>query len=203
MIALAKAGCTTKTKLINAAHTLIWANSYAHVSVEDICRQAGVQKGSFYHFFESKAELAVAALEDHWLTIQPKFDAIIENHTTARAQIKALAREILNKQRDALELSGVVCGCPYATVASELSTSNTSLRDISNAIGERVTEYIEKILRQAAQEGLIPTRGIKARAQQMHIYAIGAMMQSRITNTLDPVGAALEKAMMQLSGLAT
>lgn len=192
---------TTKNKLIDAAHALIWASSYAHVSVEDICRQAGVQKGSFYHFFESKAELAAAALEDHWREVQPKFDAILANHQTAREQLKALAREILEKQRDALEASGIVCGCPYATVASELNTSNASLRDISNAIGERITGYLEKILRHAAREGLIPNRGIKARAQDLHVYIIGAMVYSRITNTLEPVGSTLENALLQLAGM--
>ena len=57
---MARLPSTTKRTLIDAAHDLIWANSYAHVSVEDICRKAGVQKGSFYHFFASKAELAAA-----------------------------------------------------------------------------------------------------------------------------------------------
>ena len=36
--------CTTRQTLVDAAHALIWANSYAHVSVEDICRK---QKDSF------------------------------------------------------------------------------------------------------------------------------------------------------------
>ncbi len=198
---MAKAPCTTKTKLIDAAHSLIWANSYAHVSVEDICRQAGVQKGSFYHFFDSKAALAAAALEDHWQEVKPKLDAIVANHTTAREQLRALAREILNKQRTALETSGVVCGCPYATVASELSTTNERLRAISSQMSERFSGYFETILRHAAREGRIPARGIKARAQQMHIYAIGAMMQSRIMNTLDPVGTSFEKGLMQLAGM--
>lgn len=193
--------CNTKTKLIDAAHTLIWANSYAHVSVEDICRQAGVQKGSFYHFFDSKAALAAAALEDHWREVKPKLDAIVENHATAPAQLKALAREILKKQRDAFESSGVVCGCPYATVASELSTTHESLREISSQMSERFCGYFEKILRHAVREGRIPARGIKARAQQMHVYAIGAMMHSRITNTLEPVGISLEKALLQLAGM--
>jgi len=36
---------------------------YGVVTIDDICQRAGVKKGSFYYFFESKSALAVAALE--------------------------------------------------------------------------------------------------------------------------------------------
>lgn len=198
---MARLPSTTKRTLIDAAHDLIWANSYAHVSVEDICRKAGVQKGSFYHFFASKAELAAAALEDHWLELEPKLEAIVSTNKTPRAQLRALCREILAKQQTALETTGMVCGCPYVTVGSEISSSNADLRTISCTMSDRICSYLERILRHGARDGLIPARGIKTRAQQMHIYIIGAMMQARITNRLEAVGAPLEAALLAISGL--
>ncbi|MCW2286501.1 AcrR family transcriptional regulator, partial [Rhodoblastus acidophilus] len=53
----------TKRRLIAAALELIWRSSYGSVSVDDICKAADVRKGSFYHFFPSKADLAVAAMD--------------------------------------------------------------------------------------------------------------------------------------------
>ena len=53
-------------RLMDAARDLIWEESYGAVTIDDICKRAEVQKGSFYHFFESKAPLAVAALERMW-----------------------------------------------------------------------------------------------------------------------------------------
>ena len=55
-------------RLMNAALDLIWEESYGTVTIDDICKRAEVKKGSFYYFFASKAELAVAALEKMWLT---------------------------------------------------------------------------------------------------------------------------------------
>ena len=55
-----------KERLMNAAMDLIWENSYGSTSVDAICEKAGAKKGSFYYFFESKSELAVAALEADW-----------------------------------------------------------------------------------------------------------------------------------------
>src|SRR6266852_4586261 len=55
-----------KEKLLAVAFDLIWNNSYGAVSVDQICARARVNKGSFYYYFPSKADLAVAAYEAFW-----------------------------------------------------------------------------------------------------------------------------------------
>jgi TetR/AcrR family transcriptional repressor of nem operon len=52
---------SAKTKMLDAAVDVIRAKGYSATSVDDICRTAGVTKGAFFHHFESKEELAVAA----------------------------------------------------------------------------------------------------------------------------------------------
>jgi len=51
----------SKLKLIEASTNVIRAKGYAATTVDDICHKAGVTKGSFFHHFKSKDELAVAA----------------------------------------------------------------------------------------------------------------------------------------------
>jgi len=53
-------------RLMDAALALMWEESYGSVTIDHICQRANVKKGSFYYFFKSKAELAVAALEKLW-----------------------------------------------------------------------------------------------------------------------------------------
>jgi TetR/AcrR family transcriptional repressor of nem operon len=55
----------SKTKLLDAALHVIRTKGYTATRVEDICEAAGVTKGSFFHHFNSKEDLAVAAAE-HW-----------------------------------------------------------------------------------------------------------------------------------------
>ena len=51
----------SKTKLLNAALNVIRAKGYAATTVDDICHAAGVTKGSFFHHFKSKDDLALSA----------------------------------------------------------------------------------------------------------------------------------------------
>src|SRR6187401_3036749 len=51
----------SKLKLLDATRDVVRQRGYAATRVEDICAAAGVTKGSFFHHFDSKDELALAA----------------------------------------------------------------------------------------------------------------------------------------------
>jgi TetR/AcrR family transcriptional repressor of nem operon len=53
----------TKERLLDAVQQLMLSKGYAATSVDDICRDAGVTKGGFFHHFPSKESAAQAALE--------------------------------------------------------------------------------------------------------------------------------------------
>ncbi len=55
----------SKRKLLDAAMHVIRSKGYTATRVEDVCEEAGLTKGSFFHHFKSKEELAVAAAE-YW-----------------------------------------------------------------------------------------------------------------------------------------
>jgi len=52
----------SKTKLLNAAMHVFRAKGYTATTVDDICGKAGVTKGSFFHHFKSKDDLALACI---------------------------------------------------------------------------------------------------------------------------------------------
>jgi TetR/AcrR family transcriptional repressor of nem operon len=57
----ATAKIDARTRLLEAAAHAIRAQGYSATSVDDICREAQLTKGAFFHHFESKEDLAVAA----------------------------------------------------------------------------------------------------------------------------------------------
>lgn len=54
---------SSRERLLDAAIELIRTKGYAAMRVEDVCEATGLTKGSFFHHFASKEEIAMAAAE--------------------------------------------------------------------------------------------------------------------------------------------
>jgi TetR/AcrR family transcriptional repressor of nem operon len=71
-----------RQKLLNAALRLIREKGYAATTVDDICEAAGVTKGAFFHHFDNKVALGVAAA-DYWSEMTGAFFAAAPYHKHA------------------------------------------------------------------------------------------------------------------------
>src|SRR6201985_507852 len=72
----------SKTKFLNAAMHVIRVKGYTATRIEDVCAEAGVTKGSFFHHFKSKEDLALAAAA-HWQARTSEFFATAPYHAPA------------------------------------------------------------------------------------------------------------------------
>lgn len=54
----------TRDRILATARELFHGRSYADEGVKEICDIAKVQKGSFYHFYPYKQNLAMAVIDD-------------------------------------------------------------------------------------------------------------------------------------------
>src|SRR5262245_10630984 len=52
----------TKEKLLDAAQELMLTQGYTATSVDEVCQSAGLTKGSFFHYFQSKEDLGMAVV---------------------------------------------------------------------------------------------------------------------------------------------
>lgn len=79
---------SARQELLRAALGLIREQGYASTSVDELCAQAGVTKGAFFHHFSSKEALAVAAA-NHWSEVTRVFfeAAPYHKHTDPLARI--------------------------------------------------------------------------------------------------------------------
>src|ERR1041384_6893505 len=99
-------------RLMDAALDLIWEESYGAVTIDDICQRAGVKKGSFYYFFDSKAELAVAALERMWANDwKPSPDHRFSPSLDPVTRMSFYLDSIYHRQVELRKRTGKVIGC--------------------------------------------------------------------------------------------
>ncbi|MFY0522729.1 TetR/AcrR family transcriptional regulator [Archangium gephyra] len=64
----------SKTKFLDAALQVIRTKGYTATRIDDVCAAAGLTKGSFFHHFKSKEELAIAAA-DHFAAMADRLFA--------------------------------------------------------------------------------------------------------------------------------
>ena len=175
----------TKTKLLQTALELIWENSYGSVSVDDICHRAGVNKGSFYYAFKSKSDLAVAAFEYHWNEKQPLLDETFSSQITPLARIENYCDYVVRDQLAKYGQFGKLCGCPFSSIGSELSTQDEQIRRKTHELAERKMKYLSATLRDAIAEGSIDAKDPIELAREVFCYAKGLIMQAKIENNPD------------------
>ena len=176
---------TSKQKLLETAMQLIWVSSYGSVGVDDICKRAGVSKGSFYHFFPSKSELAVQALEERWRVMQLDLDRLFSAQKPPLERIFAYCDYIHENQKQMHSRTGKVCGCPFASVGSEMGLQDEKLRLKSQEYFDRGVRYIEGALRDAAHEKWIAAGDFHETARQIYTYIMGVLFQARIENKVE------------------
>jgi TetR/AcrR family transcriptional repressor of nem operon len=197
-----KAVANTKQKLIDTALELIWASSYGSVSVDDICKAADVKKGSFYHFFPSKVDLAVAAMEQSFIGAKPAFDEIFSASIPPLDRFAKLADYTYESQRSYAEELGRVVGCPCSSLGCEMSGQEPGVRDKFDEHMRRMERYYEQAVRDLVADGIIPaTTDVKAKAKEIYAYLLGQMMIARIQNDLTPLKRDLKTGLWRTLGV--
>ncbi|HVU33923.1 MAG TPA: TetR/AcrR family transcriptional regulator [Opitutaceae bacterium] len=170
-------------RLMTAALDLMWEESYGAVSIDDICQRAEVKKGSFYYFFDSKAELAAAALEKLWRDDwKSKLDACFSPSVEPLERLKNYMAAIYEKHASHFKQTGHVLGCPVCSVGSEVSTQEIDLSAKIREIVARKRRYYESAIRDAIAEGVIEPGDPGEKAVGLACLIEGAVSQARIMN---------------------
>ena len=164
----------TKQKIIQTAVDLIWMSGYGAVSVDDICKTAGVQKGSFYHYFASKAALALEAFEAHAAEIHEHMDHLFSASMPPLERIKKMAEFCYEYQHQTLQKYGHVCGCPFATFGSEMVGQDDTMRQMIEDLFSKHERYYQNLFNDLIADGLMPrTTDVKAKAIDLDSYIMG------------------------------
>lgn len=173
-----------KERLLEAMIELIWAGSYHSTSVDQICERAGVKKGSFYHFFESKTDLALAGIDHSWAEHRKELDQTFSPVIPPLERIWRCFREFREEQEEMKAKHGRVLGCPIHTLGAEVSTIEDRLRDKLQEILAQFIRYYESAIRDAHYQGIIEAPDAPALARILFAYGEGLLLHARIWNDL-------------------
>jgi len=170
---------------MDAVLDLIWTGSYGSTTIDQICEKAGVKKGSFYYFFDSKADLAVAALDEEWTRRRAELDSLFSPTIPPLERLRKYCEYGYRFQSEIKAKCGCVLGCPLFSLGAEISTREDELQKKINEILNQKKKYLESAIRDAHSEGLIRVADPAAKAQMLFAYYQGLLTQARIQNDLE------------------
>jgi TetR/AcrR family transcriptional regulator, transcriptional repressor for nem operon len=159
----------SKTKLLNAALHVIRAKGYSAARIEDICEAAGLTKGSFFHHFDSKEALALAAA-DYWNEITGGLFASAPYRGHADPLDRLLAYVDFRKYILLGDLPDFTC--LVGTMVQEVYDTHPNLREACNrSISGHAETLIPDIEEAMVQRGMHPNWT----AESLALYTQGAI----------------------------
>lgn len=145
---------SARSKLLEAALTMIRTKGYAATTVDDLCAAAGVTKGAFFHHFKSKDDLAVAAA-DHWGQWTGEFFANAPYHAHADPLDRVLG--YIDFRKSILDRPLPEMTCLLGTMVQETYRTGPSIRDACDrAISGHVTKIEADIQEAIEARGIAP-----------------------------------------------
>ena len=180
----------TKDRILEAAMRLFYEQGFNATGVATILRQAGVNSGSLYHFFESKEALLREVLETYVDMLIPMVMQPAEDATPDPIQrIFAL----LEWYRAGLTAGECQFACPLGQLALEIGHDQPTLRTLIDLNFKNWAAHVQGWL-DAASDRLPPTTDTAALSRFILTVMEGSQMQAKAAASLKPY----DQGVMQL-----
>jgi AcrR family transcriptional regulator len=171
----------TRSKIIFSAIKLFSAKGYNTASVDDVCADAGISKGAFYHHFESKQALFLALL-DGWLqTIDTAIEASKDRTAPETFMLITEAFPYI------FETAGE--GLPMFLEFWLQASRDKKIWQASIAPYRRYHKYFTSLIKKGVEEGSFVEVNPELTSRMIISTAMGLLLQS----LMDPKGAKWEK----------
>lgn len=173
----------SKTKFLDAAIQIIRAKGYDATTIDDVCAAAGLTKGSFFHHFKSKEELAVAAAA-HWGETTSGLFAAAPYHAQADPRDRLLAYVDFRRALLRGELPDFTC--LLGTMVQDTYATHPALREACQAgISAHATTLTSDIA--AAKARYAPTAAWSPESLALYTQAAiqGAFILAKATDGPD------------------
>lgn len=182
-----------KEKLLAASLDLLVDRGYLVTTVDQLCEAAGVSKGSFYHYFESKEDLGLATLRAYYtrgMTLLMDGDFQHEADPLKRAEMfldhtETLSPELWKK------------GCLLGTFAMDLADSHPRIRARLAELFDELVQALAPVFRPYENNGVTA----EVVAEQYISIIEGSIVLARTYDDVTRIPKALRQFRSYLAGL--
>ncbi|MEU8399676.1 TetR/AcrR family transcriptional regulator [Nonomuraea sp. NPDC048892] len=171
-----------KERILSAAQTLIELRGYSALGVAEICKAAGVPKGSFYYFFASKEDLALAVIDEHWAVQRGDWERILRSDDPPLQRLRRLFEATQAVQHAGQQSCGTVSGCLFGNLTLEMSNQTEALRVRLQQIFGAQVDLVDEVVTEARERGEVTVADTREAARSVVAQLEGQVLFAKLYN---------------------
>ncbi|WP_232830439.1 TetR/AcrR family transcriptional regulator [Oceanicella sp. SM1341] len=187
-----------KIHILDSAKALVAARGFSGVGLSEIVAAAGVPKGSFYYYFESKEAFGRALLEHYFEGYLAELETMLADEgKPARERLQAYWRFWRTNQ----EGNDPEGKCLAVKLGAEVSDISEDMRLELRKGTSRIVSRLCRTLRDGLEDGSVEsTRNPFDIAETLYQLWLGASVMAKIERKPAPFDAAMIATDLLLSG---
>ncbi len=175
----------TRAALIRTGMEMLTERGFNAVGLDEVLRQVGVPKGSFYHFFASKEAFGLAVIDAYDAYLSAKLARHF--HDGSRPPLRRLGAFVADA-RAGMARHGYRRGCLVGNLGQELGALNDAFRDRLEAALDGWQRQVRDLLAEAQAQGELDEQAdIQALADLFWIGWEGAILRAKLTRSDAPL----------------
>ena len=183
--------------ILDIAKPIILGKGFTAVGLNELLTEAGVPKGSFYHYFKSKELFGEALLDSYFADYQARLDDRLKHgEGTAAQRLMSYWTAWMETQ----SCAGAEGKCLAVKLGGEVSDLSEAMRTALHNGTNRIIEALAECINDGARDGSLPAQ-TDARDTALTLYSLwlGATLLTKIRREPSALDTALAATLNLLS----
>lgn len=186
----------TRQHILETGHRIIAGKGFSSVGLNEILKTAGVPKGSFYHYFESKEQYGQALLQDYFEYRLVAMEALLGAvGPSGRERLIGYWQQWLDSQCDECTDQK----CLVVKLAAEVADLSDAMRLTLRDGTDRVIARIARVIDDGFADGSLPALDALPVAQTLYQLWLGASLIGKLHRNRKSLENAMDFTMKLLS----
>ncbi|MET7991918.1 TetR/AcrR family transcriptional regulator [Amycolatopsis sp. NPDC005232] len=168
----------TRKSLLDTARRIVLAKGYAAVGINEVLADAGVPKGSFYHWFDSKDAFGEAMMKSYFDDYFATMDRIVANKAKSSGEHLMQYWQYFHDTQAADDCQG---GCLVVKLGAEIADLSEAMRVTTKTGTAAIVDRIEQMITDGVADGSVSIQDTpRATAETLYDLWLGASMIAKI-----------------------
>jgi TetR/AcrR family transcriptional repressor of nem operon len=179
----------TRQRLLDTGRRIVVARGYAAVGINEVLAEAGVPKGSFYHYFDSKGAFGEAMMVSYFEDYFSVMDGIVADAGRSSAEhLMAYWRFFYDTQA----ADGCQGGCLVVKLGAEIADLSEGMRVATKAGTAAIVDRLERMIVGGVADGSVSVGGSpRATAEALYDLWLGASLIAKIHSSPEHLDRAM------------